>query len=156
MLHELHIEYKDGRNEHKIVHTKPGEQIKLYPQRDGIVFAHHKVFKYEVPKHPYLPICVVSCYPKNYKKIYPYEIKCHPKTTYSDIIVIQKRVNKPREEKPKTWKFKSSSGDGFYEVRMTPNGLKCNCFGAIRSKQNCKHIKQVREELEIKDKPVTK
>jgi hypothetical protein len=64
-----------------------------------------------------------------------------------DVEVIEKRVNKPREEKPKTWKFKSSSGGGVYEVRMTPYGLKCNCMGAIRSKQNCKHIKEVREEI---------
>ena len=77
----------------------------------------------------------------------PDKIKCHPKTSIDDVEVIQKRVNKPREEKPKTWKFESSSGGGIYEVRMTPNGLKCNCFGAIRSKQNCKHIKQVRTEL---------
>jgi hypothetical protein len=76
--------------------------------------------------------------------IYPDKIQCHPQTSIDDVEVIQKRVNKPREEKPKTWKFESSSGGGIYEVRMTPNGLKCNCFGAIRSKQNCKHIKQLK------------
>jgi hypothetical protein len=64
-----------------------------------------------------------------------------------EIIDDKPKVEKPKVEKPKTWQFESSSGDGFYEVRMTPHGLKCNCFGAIRSKQNCKHIKQVRAEL---------
>ena len=83
----------------------------------------------------------------NTVKIYPANIECHPNTTLNDVEVIEKRVNKPREEKPKTWKFESSSGGGVYEVRMTPYGLKCNCMGAIRSKHNCKHIKQVREEI---------
>lgn len=147
MLHELHIEYKDGRTEHKIIHTNPGEQITIYPQRDGIKFANHKPFKYRVPPHNYLPVTIVRFAHTNTVKIYPANIECHPETKISDVEVIEKRVNKPREEKPKTWKFKSSSGGGVYEVRMTPYGLKCNCMGAIRSKQNCKHIKEVREEI---------
>ena len=65
------------------------------------------------------------------------------KTKLSDIEVIGEKIRKPREEKPKTWSFTSSDGTGKYQVRMTPYGLKCNCMGAIRSKQNCKHIKQV-------------
>jgi hypothetical protein len=145
MLHELHIEYKDGRTEHKIIHTNPGEQVILYPQQDGIKFANHKSFKYRV-KQPKMCIAIVNLGDNMY--IYPDKIICHPKTTIDDIEVIQTRVNKPREEKPKTWVFESSSGGGIYEVRITPNGLKCNCFGAIRSKQNCKHIKQVRTEIQ--------
>ena len=147
MLHELHLEYKDGTTEHKIVHTNPGEPIKIYPQRDGIKFSHHKVFKYQVPAHNYLPVTIVHFAHTNTYKIYPAGIECHPKTKLSDIEVIGEKIRKPREEKPKTWSFTSSDGTGKYQVRMTPYGLKCNCMGAIRSKQNCKHIKQVREEI---------
>jgi len=149
MLHELHIEYKDGRTEHKIIHTKPGEQAILYPQRDNIQSAYHKPFKYKVPKHPTKAIGVVHYAALNKWVIIPYGIECVPHTRYKDLDIIgEKPVTEPKPiEKPKTWKFESSSGGGFYEVRMTPNGLKCNCFGAIRSKQNCKHIKEVREGL---------
>ncbi len=120
MLHELHIEYKNGRTEHKIIHTNPGEQVILYPQQDGIKFANHKSFKYRV-KQPKMCIAIINLGDNTY--IYPDKIICHPKTTIDDIEVIQTRVNKPRAEKPKTWVFESSSGGGIYEVRMTPNGL---------------------------------
>jgi hypothetical protein len=149
MLHEVTIIYKDGRETTEIVCTKPGEQLTIYPQRDGIVFCHKRTFKYKVPKHPRLPLCIVHFAASNRFVISPYDIECAPGTKYTDLEIIDDtpKVEKPKKEKPKTWQFESSSGDGFYEVRMTPYGLKCNCFGAIRSKQNCKHIKQVRAEL---------
>ena len=35
MLKELYLEFEDGRTETKIIHLEPGEQVKIYPQREG-------------------------------------------------------------------------------------------------------------------------
>jgi len=70
----------------------------------------------------------------------------HPGTTLDDIIVDKA----PFEElfvEPDTWKFKSSSGDKEYTVRMNKKGnLSCDCWGYIAHKK-CKHIKEVKEQL---------
>ena len=145
MLHELHLEYDDGRTETKLIHTIPGEQITIYPQRDNIKHSWHKVFKYCLPKHNLLTKAIVK-FGDRYV-IMPHGIECHPKTTMDDIEIIETRVNKPRQEKPKTWDFISSDGKGKYQVRQDMDKLKCNCFGYIRSKGNCKHVKEVRIEL---------
>jgi hypothetical protein len=83
MLSELTIEYLDGRKEVKIVNAK---ETTLYPQRDGIKHAGCKAFKYEVPKHNYLPKMIVRFLDKTY--IYPAQIECHPETTLDDVIEI--------------------------------------------------------------------
>jgi hypothetical protein len=46
------------------------------------------------------------------------------------------------------WNFKSSDGKGKYQVRQDMGKLKCNCMGFWKSKGNCKHVKEVRIEIE--------
>lgn len=146
MLAQLTLEYADGRKEVKVV-TK--EETTLYPQRDEIVNAGCKTFKYEVPKHSYLPVSLVTFGDKKY--IYPSQTECHPQTTLQDIIEVlsEEQIEKekstlPKKEEPKKWKFDSASGGGTYTVIQTPKGLKCDCPGTWRAKdRRCKHIKEV-------------
>ena len=146
MLAQLTLEYADGRKEVKVVTKK---ETTLYPQRDGIVSAGCKAFKYEVPKHAYLPLALVRFGDKKY--IYPSQTECHPETTLKDVIEIlseeqleQVKSTLPKKEEPKKWKFDSASGGGTYTVTLTPKGLKCDCPGTWRAKdRRCKHIKEV-------------
>ena len=70
----------------------------------------------------------------------------HPETTLKDIIV----EKKPFEElfvEPKSWSFKSASSDKEYTVKLKRDGNPyCDCWGYMAHK-NCKHVKQVKEEL---------
>lgn len=143
MLKELYLEHKDGRSETKLLHLNPGEQVSIQPRRDGITFSNCKTFVYKVPKHPYLSPTIIRLGGKY--KIMPHGIECHPKTTMDDIKVIVKRKNKPRVKKEK-WTFESSNGNGTYTVTKQEGVIKCNCMGFWRSKGNCKHVKQVRNE----------
>ena len=146
MLSQLTIEYADGRKEVKIV---PSSETTIYPQRDGIINAGCKAFKYEVPKHAYLPLALVRFGDKKY--IYPSQTECHPETTLQDVVetlseeqIEQVKSTLPKKEKPKTWKFESVSGGGTYVVTQTPKGLKCDCMGYWRARdRRCKHIKEV-------------
>jgi len=146
MLSELTIEYIDGRKEVKIVTSK---ETTLYPQRDGIKHAGCRAFKYEVPKHKYLPKMIVRLGDKAY--IYPSQTECHFETTLDDVIEVKseeqialENSSLPKKEEPKKWKFESASGGGTYTVTQTPKGLKCDCPGTWRAKdRRCKHIKEV-------------
>jgi hypothetical protein len=93
MLHELHLEYDDGRTETKLIHTIPGEQITIYPQRDNIKHSWHKVFKYVLPKHNLLTKAIVKFGDKYV--IMPHGIECHPKTTMDDIVIVDEPIEKP-------------------------------------------------------------
>ena len=90
MLHKLDIVYKCifHGEESKIIHTEPGEQVKIYPKRDGIKFANHKVFKYKFKEWGGLCPAIVKFGDK--KVIMPWGVECHPKTTIDDIEVIKK------------------------------------------------------------------
>ena len=141
MLKELYIIYDDGREERKLIHTPPGNQVTLYPQRDGIKLSHCKTFTYKVPKHDYLPVAIVNLNGK--KVVMPTGIECHPETTLDDVREIVKRKNKKREKK-QLWKFDSSSEGGTYTVQKVGDTLRCNCPGTWRAKdRRCKHIKEV-------------
>ena len=144
MLHQLDIVYKCifHGEESKIIHTEPGEQVKIYPKRDGIKFANHKSFRYEVPEWKGLCPSIIKL--GGVRKIMPWGIECHPKTTIDDIEVIKKRKNKPRQPTD-TWSFTSSNGNGTYKVTKHGDKFKCNCMGFWRSKGNCKHVKEVRD-----------
>ena len=147
MLHKLDIVYKDifHGEESKIIYTEPGEQIKIYPKRDGIKFANHKSFRYEVPEWKGLCPSIIKL--GGVRKIMPWGIECHPKTTLTDIKVIKKRKNKPRQPTHpiNTWSFTSSNGNGTYKVTRHGDKFKCDCMGFWRSKGNCKHVKEVRD-----------
>ena len=141
MLHKLDLVYDDGRKESKIIYTKPGEQVTIYPQRDGIKSAGHKVFKYEFDEWKGLCPAIVKL--GGVKKILPWGIECHPNTKITDIIVTKIKPIKPKSTK-ETFKFKSSSGGGTYKVTKDGDTIKCDCMGFWRSKGNCKHVKEVR------------
>tara|TARA_R100001460_G_scaffold85799_1_gene127106 strand:- start:147 stop:596 length:450 start_codon:yes stop_codon:yes gene_type:complete len=148
MLHQLDIVYKCifHGEETKIIHTEPGEQVKIYPKKDGIKFANHKVFKYKFKEWEGLCPAIVKFGDK--KVIMPWGVECHPKTTIDDIEVIKKRKNKPRQPKS-TWEFTSSNGNGTYKVTKHGDKFKCNCMGFWRSKGNCKHVKEVKAKLNL-------
>jgi hypothetical protein len=153
MLFELHIKYKDGRTERPIVHADKGGEVKIHPQRDNIVAAGCKRFRYRVVKHSTLPITIVKFGEKTL--IYPAKIECHPKTTLEDVVEVkskkQLQIIKPKITpivEFKTWKFESASGGGTYVVRETAKGLKCDCPGTWRAKdRRCKHIKEMEVKL---------
>ena len=82
------------------------------------------------------------------KKIHtPSYIEVHPQTTHDDIVV----KKNPFEElfvEEKTWSFKSASSSKEYTVRYNKAGnLSCDCWGYIGHKK-CKHIKEVKDELQ--------
>ena len=53
-----------------------------------------------------------------------------------------------------SFKVKSQSGSGFYEVKATPNGMTCDCPDFVYRGGKCKHIAATRYYLEIeKDTP---
>ena len=53
-----------------------------------------------------------------------------------------------------SFKVKSQSGSGFYEVKATPNGMTCDCPDFVYRGGKCKHIQATRYYLEIeKDTP---
>lgn len=72
----------------------------------------------------------------------------HPDTSVDDIIV----EKKPFEEvfvEQKSWSFKSASSDKEYTVKLKRDGQPyCDCWGYMGHK-NCKHIKEVKKELEL-------
>ena len=146
MLHQLELEYKDGTKEIKIIHTEIGETITIYPQRDGIKHAGHKVFKYYIPRWRGLTKAIVRF--ENRYVIMPHGIECHPKTTMNDIVIVDEPVVKPPKIKEEKWNFMSSDGKGKYTVRQDMGKLKCNCMGFWKSKGNCKHVKEVRIKIE--------
>jgi len=53
-----------------------------------------------------------------------------------------------------SFKVKSQSGKGIYEVKATPNGMTCTCPDFVYRGGKCKHIQATRYYLEIeKDTP---
>ena len=152
MLFELHIKYKDGRTERPIVFGEKGSDIKIYPQQDDILAASCRPYKYKVEKHPTLPVTIVRFSGKTL--IYPAQIECHSQTTLDDIKVTkpktkisnQERVEQPKTQEEKSWRFESASGGGTYTVKQTKTGkLTCTCPGVWRSRERiCKHIKEVK------------
>lgn len=84
------------------------------------------------------------------KYITPTWIKVHPKTTLEDINWVKPSLDKVEKSKIKTWEFKSSSSDQVYTVTYNENKIKCDCMGFFRSRGNCKHVKQVKKELNDK------
>jgi len=158
MLNEFVIDYEDGTTETKIIKARyvdgilqNKEDLTHYPQRDKIKNIFHKTFKYQVEKHPYLPVAILKLSGKT--TIMPAGIECHPETELSDIeeIIPEGEIEKkPRQQR--TWKFKSESSDSVYAVKENWGKLSCNCPGVWRAKdRKCKHIKEVEKEINNKN-----
>jgi transposase len=62
--------------------------------------------------------------------------------------------NQIKKVNDNSFKVKSQSGSGFYEVKATPNGMTCDCPDFVYRGGKCKHIQATRYYLEIeKDTP---
>jgi hypothetical protein len=65
-----------SHNEDQIIYSETSE---------GIDLKSYSIFKYKIPKHDYLPICIARFV--NRTVIYPNILECHPKTSLKDIEV---------------------------------------------------------------------
>ena len=106
-------------------------------QADGVNVSRHS---YEVP---YTNVGKGGFVMRDDKKFHtPSWIEVHPDTT-SDDITVKKNPFEELFVEPKSWKFKSSSSDKEYTVKINAKGnLSCDCWGYIAHKR-CKHIKEV-------------
>ncbi|MCX6677236.1 MAG: transposase [Methanothrix sp.] len=57
--------------------------------------------------------------------------------------------NQIKKVNDNSFKVKSQSGSGFYEVKATPNGMTCDCPDFVYRGGKCKHIQATRYYLEI-------
>lgn len=99
------------------------------------------------------PMLFISKEGKKY--ICPTWIEVPMDTCITDIEWINpyiKHVPKINVSAEKEWHFKSSSQkDVIHTVRIVKGAVQCSCPGAYRSKsKECKHIKSVKSELQIK------
>jgi hypothetical protein len=137
---------KYGNPRKRIIYNESTQYSVKNPAVFGKLFGV-RVFKYE-HTHAYMaPALFIS--PTTGKKfIIPSWIEVHPQTTLEDIKWIKPEI-KVTEPKKSEWTFDSSSGNGFYTVRVNSLGkLACNCMGYYRSKdRKCKHVKQVENDL---------
>lgn len=139
MLWRVNIRYDDGRETDELIHSET--PISIYPQRDGIKGAIVNRFMYEV-EYPYHPTLYNASDGKRY--IIPLWKEVHPDTGFEDI---KWSTPTPPEEKKVTKKIEGSMG--VYKTTYDPNkkSYKCTCMGFWRSKGNCKHVKELRENL---------
>jgi hypothetical protein len=144
-LFELYTEYKDGTATTEII-VGP---VKIYPKRDGIIFANSKRFKYHIKTDT--TVGVVST--PNGKFIVGGGkgwIPCHPETQLTDIFIIKDKPKKIKEQKDKEeiFTFNSKSSDSIYKVRVVLGKPKCDCVGQYRAKdRKCVHMKEVEKIL---------
>ena len=136
---------KHGNLRTRIVHS-PTSQFSFNPSGYG-KFVNVQRFYYEM-NHPYLS---ASLYTDNNgdKFILPLMEKVHPETTLDDIKSIKPKVKVTRS-KTIEQTFNSSSSDTIYNTKYYPDSGKyhCDCPGTWRTRGNCKHVKQMRNEIE--------
>ena len=136
---------KHGNLRTRIVHS-PTSQFSFNPSGYG-KFVNVQRFYYEM-NHPYLS---ASLYTDNNgdKFILPSMEKVHPETTLDDIKSIKPKVKVTRN-KTIEQTFNSSSSDTIYNTKYYPDSGKyhCDCPGTWRTRGNCKHVKQMRNEIE--------
>ena len=103
------------------------------------------MFKYEY-KHEIIPPGLFIDQ-EGQKYIVPSWQKVDPNTTLKDITWIKPKVKKQRA-KTVIKTHISGSGLGEYTTKHYPESGKyhCSCPGYWRSKGNCKHVKQMRDE----------
>lgn len=67
---------------------------------------------------------------------------------------IASQGNQIKKVNDHSFKVKSQSGSGFYEVKATPNGMTCDCPDFVYRGGKCKHIMATRYYLQVeKDTP---
>lgn len=136
MLFQISNVYKDGYVE-DYISTTPNVT------EDNIISSTVSTFKYKTES--LLRPAIINAQGKKY--IIPGWIPCHPKTELSDIIWTPSTKPKKPEVQQGEYKFKSSSSDSEYTVKVIGQSVKCNCPGTWRSKGNCKHVQEVKKKL---------
>jgi|TARA_R110000824_G_scaffold113942_1_gene264054 hypothetical protein len=123
---------------------------------DGIAFTHGpgfgsfvnvQRFKYE-HKHEILPPSLFTNI-KGERFIVPGFQKVDINTTLNDIQWVRPKVKVTRSKTIEKIS-KSSSSDAVYTTKHYPDSGKyhCDCPGTWRTRGNCKHVKQMRNEIE--------
>ena len=134
---------KYGNLRSRIIYKPEGETLSFNPKGFGS-FIHVQMFKYEY-KHEILPPSLVTL--GNNKFIVPTWQKVNPNTTLKDINWIKP---KPKKQKTETVikTHISGSGLGEYTTKYYPESGKyhCSCPGYWRSRGNCKHVKEMKNE----------
>jgi hypothetical protein len=145
-LHRVITWKKDGTKTDEIVYSET-TTLSISPVKDNIHSSSVSVFKYEV--EGLIPPSIIESQGKTY--IVPYWLEVHPKTTFKDIIHISPQA---KETLPKIkLESESQSGLGQYKTTYNPNNgtYKCSCMGFWRSKGNCKHVKEMKAKMEVKN-----
>ena len=134
---------KYGNPRSRIIYRPDGEAFGFNPKGLGS-FVNVQMFKYEY-KHEIIPPHLATIGGKKY--LMPLWKEVDPNTTINDINWIKP---KPKKQRAKTiiQTHISGSGLGEYTTKYYPESGKyhCSCPGYWRSKGNCKHVKQMRDE----------
>ena len=136
---------KYGNPRSRIIFRPDGEAFGFNPKGFG-PFVNVQMFKYE-HKEPILPPALVVSNGKKY--IVPTWKEVDPNTTLNDIIWVKPKVKVTKSETIVKIN-KSSSSDAEYTTKYYPDSGKyhCDCPGTWRTRGNCKHVKQMRNEIE--------
>ena len=107
-------------------------------------YIHVRLFKYTY-EHPILPPTLTNIGGKRY--IVPTWQEVLPETQLSDINWIKPKP--PKKSETIVVEPPSSKGDKIYKTRYYPDtgNFTCTCPGVWMSKNNCKHIKKLRLEV---------
>jgi len=107
-------------------------------------FIAFKLFKYDYKHH--MPPSLANIENKRY--IMPTWEEVLPETTLKDINWIKPKIKTKINSQIITQTHISKSGGGEYTTKYYPNSDKyyCSCPGYWRSKGNCKHIKEMKNE----------
>ena len=134
---------KYGNPRSRIIFRPDGEAFGFNPKGFG-PFVNVQMFKYE-HKEPILPPALVVSKGKKY--IVPTWKEVDLNTTLNDIIWIKPKVKVTKSETIVKIN-KSSSSDAEYTTKYYPDSGKyhCDCPGTWRTRGNCKHVKQMRNE----------
>lgn len=135
---------KHGNLRSRIIYRPDGEPFGFNPKGFGS-FVNVQMFRYEY-KHEVIPPGLFVDQ-EGQKYIVPTWQKVDPNTTLKDIEWVKP---KPKKQRAKTVieTHISGSGLGEYTTKYYPESGKyhCSCPGYWRSKGNCKHVKQMRNE----------
>jgi len=135
---------KHGNLRSRIIYRPDGEPFGFNPKGFGS-FVNVQMFRYEY-KHEVIPPGLFVDQ-EGQKYIVPTWQKVDPNTTLKDIEWIKPE---PKKQRAKTVieTHISGSGLGEYTTKYYPESGKyhCSCPGYWRSKGNCKHVKQMRNE----------
>tara|TARA_R100000951_G_scaffold112414_1_gene112708 strand:+ start:1504 stop:1947 length:444 start_codon:yes stop_codon:yes gene_type:complete len=134
---------KYGNIRSRIIYRPDGEAFSFNPKGFGS-FVNVQRFKYE-HKHEIMPPALVESNGKKY--IVPTWKEVDSNTTLNDIQWIRPKVKITKSETVVKIS-KSSSSDAEYTTKYYPNSGKyhCDCPGTWRTRGNCKHVKQMRNE----------